>query len=53
MSFQQPTLPFETSAMKPFLSEEQLMVHYGQKHRRGSIDGCNSLPDNGFVAGQP
>ncbi len=32
MPFQQPPLPFAMNAMKPFLSEEQLMYHYGKHH---------------------
>jgi Fe-Mn family superoxide dismutase len=47
MSFQQPTLPFETSAMKPFLSEEQLMVHYS-KHHAAYFKNLNAL-----VEGKP
>ena len=42
MPFQQLPLPFEMNAMKPFLSEEQLMYHYG-KHHAAYFKNLNGL----------
>ena len=47
MPFQQPPLPFEMNAMKPFLSEEQLEYHYG-KHHAAYFKNLN-----GLVEGKP
>lgn len=47
MPFQQPPLPFAMNAMKPFLSEEQLMYHYG-KHHAAYFKNLNTL-----VEGKP
>jgi superoxide dismutase, Fe-Mn family len=47
MPFQQPPLPFPMNAMKPFLSEEQLMYHYG-KHHAAYFKNLN-----GLVEGKP
>jgi superoxide dismutase, Fe-Mn family len=47
MPFQQPPLPFAMSAMKPFLSEEQLTYHYG-KHHAAYFKNLN-----GLVEGKP
>jgi superoxide dismutase, Fe-Mn family len=47
MPFQQPPLPFPMDAMKPFLSEEQLMYHYG-KHHAAYFKNLN-----GLVEGKP
>ena len=47
MPFQQPPLPFAVSAMKPFLSEEQLTYHYG-KHHAAYFKNLN-----GLVEGKP
>jgi len=47
MTFQQPPLPFEMNAMKPFLSEEQLKYHYG-KHHAAYFKNLN-----GLVEGKP
>ena len=47
MPFQQPPLPFAMDAMKPFLSEEQLMYHYG-KHHAAYFKNLNAL-----VEGKP
>ncbi len=47
MPFQQPPLPFAMTAMKPFLSEEQLMYHYG-KHHAAYFKNLN-----GLVEGKP
>jgi len=45
--FQQPPLPFAMTAMKPFLSEEQLKYHYG-KHHAAYFKNLNNL-----VQGKP
>jgi Fe-Mn family superoxide dismutase len=42
MPFQQPPLPFAMTAMKPFLSEEQLTYHYG-KHHAAYFKNLNGL----------
>jgi superoxide dismutase, Fe-Mn family len=47
MPFQQPPLPFAMTAMKPFLSEEQLMYHYS-KHHAAYFKNLN-----GLVEGKP
>ncbi len=47
MPFQQPPLPFAMTAMKPFLSEEQLTYHYG-KHHAAYFKNLNAL-----VEGKP
>ena len=47
MPFQQPPLPFAMDAMKPFLSEEQLMYHY-TKHHAAYFKNLN-----GLVEGKP
>ena len=47
MPFQQPPLPFAMTAMKPFLSEEQLTYHYG-KHHAAYFKNLN-----GLVEGKP
>ncbi|HLA85660.1 MAG TPA: superoxide dismutase [Thermoguttaceae bacterium] len=47
MPFQQPPLPFPMNAMKPFLSEEQLLYHYG-KHHAAYFKNLNDL-----VQGKP
>jgi Fe-Mn family superoxide dismutase len=47
MPFQQPPLPFPMTAMKPFLSEEQLTYHYG-KHHAAYFKNLNAL-----VEGKP
>ena len=47
MPFQQPPLPFDMNAMKPFLSEEQLKYHYG-KHHAAYFKNLN-----GLVEGKP
>jgi superoxide dismutase, Fe-Mn family len=47
MPFQQPPLPFDMRAMKPFLSEEQLTYHYG-KHHAAYFKNLN-----GLVEGKP
>jgi superoxide dismutase, Fe-Mn family len=47
MPFQQPPLPFDMKAMKPFLSEEQLTYHYG-KHHAAYFKNLN-----GLVEGKP
>jgi len=47
MPFQQPPLPFAMTAMKPFLSEEQLQYHYG-KHHAAYFKNLNAL-----VEGKP
>lgn len=50
MSFQQPPLPFEMNAMKPFLSEEQLKYHYG-KHHAAYFKNLNALVEGKPEAG--
>jgi superoxide dismutase, Fe-Mn family len=47
MPFQQPPLPFAMTALQPFLSEEQLMYHYG-KHHAAYFKNLN-----GLVEGKP
>jgi superoxide dismutase, Fe-Mn family len=47
MPFQQPPLPFAMTAMKPFLSEEQLHYHY-DKHHAAYFKNLN-----GLVEGKP
>jgi superoxide dismutase, Fe-Mn family len=47
MPFQQPPLPFAMTALKPFLSEEQLTYHYG-KHHAAYFKNLN-----GLVEGKP
>jgi Fe-Mn family superoxide dismutase len=47
MPFQQPPLPFAMTAMKPFLSEEQLTYHYS-KHHAAYFKNLN-----GLVEGKP
>jgi Fe-Mn family superoxide dismutase len=47
MPFQQPPLPFAMTALKPFLSEEQLMYHYS-KHHAAYFKNLN-----GLVEGKP
>jgi Fe-Mn family superoxide dismutase len=47
MPFQQPPLPFAMNAMKPFLSEEQIMYHYS-KHHAAYFKNLN-----GLVEGKP
>jgi Fe-Mn family superoxide dismutase len=44
MPFQQPPLPFAMTAMKPFLSEEQLHYHY-DKHHAAYFKNLNALVD--------
>jgi superoxide dismutase, Fe-Mn family len=47
MPFQQPPLPFPMNSLIPFLSEEQLMYHYG-KHHAAYFKNLN-----GLVEGKP
>jgi superoxide dismutase, Fe-Mn family len=47
MPFQQPPLPFAMDLMKPFLSKEQLLYHYGKHH----ATYFKNL--NGLVEGKP
>ena len=47
MPFQQPPLPFALDALKPFLSEEQMMYHY-TKHHAAYFKNLNAL-----VEGKP
>ena len=44
MAFKQPELPFALNALSPFLSEEQMMYHYG-KHHAAYFNKLNSLID--------
>ena len=50
MPFQQPPLPFDMNAMKPFLSEEQLKYHYG-KHHAAYFKNLNALVEGKPEAG--
>jgi len=50
MPFQQPPLPFAMTAMKPFLSEEQLEYHYG-KHHAAYFKNLNALVEGKPEAG--
>jgi superoxide dismutase, Fe-Mn family len=47
MSFEQPKLPYALDALKPFLSEEQMMYHYN-KHHAAYFKNLN-----GLVEGKP
>lgn len=44
MSFKQPELPYALSALQPFVSEEQMMYHYG-KHHAAYFTNLNGLVD--------
>ncbi len=37
-----PPLPYDYKALEPFISEEQLTIHY-QKHHQAYINGANSI----------
>jgi superoxide dismutase, Fe-Mn family len=37
-----PKLPFDFDALKPFISEEQLKLHY-QKHHQAYVNGANAV----------
>jgi superoxide dismutase, Fe-Mn family len=50
MPFQQPPLPFAMDLMKPFLSKEQLMYHYG-KHHAAYFKNLNALVEGKPEAG--
>ncbi len=50
MPFEQPPLPFAMTALKPFLSEEQLMYHYG-KHHAAYFKNLNALVEGRPEAG--
>jgi len=52
MPFQQPPLPFAMDAMKPFLSEEQLMYHYS-KHHAAYFKNLNGLVEGKPEAAMP
>jgi superoxide dismutase, Fe-Mn family len=52
MPFQQPPLPFAMDAMKPFLSEEQLMYHYS-KHHAAYFKNLNGLVEGKPEANMP
>lgn len=52
MPFQQPPLPFPMDAMKPFLSEEQLMYHYS-KHHAAYFKNLNGLVEGKPEANMP
>ena len=52
MPFQQPPLPFAMTAMKPFLSEEQLTYHYG-KHHAAYFKNLNALVEGKPEASMP
>jgi superoxide dismutase, Fe-Mn family len=47
MSFEQPKLPYALDALRPFLSEEQMMYHYN-KHHAAYFKNLN-----GLVEGKP
>ncbi len=44
MSFKQPELPYALTALKPFVSEEQMSYHYG-KHHAAYFTNLNGLVD--------
>lgn len=44
MSFKQPQLPYDLSALAPFVSEEQMSYHYG-KHHAAYFTNLNGLVD--------
>jgi Fe-Mn family superoxide dismutase len=37
-----PKLPYDFDALKPYISEEQLKLHY-QKHHQGYVNGANAV----------
>jgi len=37
-----PTLPYDYSALVPFISEEQLKIHH-QKHHQAYVNGANAI----------
>jgi superoxide dismutase, Fe-Mn family len=39
-----PLLPFDENALEPFMSREQISIHYG-KHHQAYVDGANRLLD--------
>lgn len=44
MSFTLPKLPYELDALAPFLSKEQVEVHY-TKHHQGYVNNLNNLTE--------
>ena len=52
MPFQQPPLPYAMGAMKPFLSEEQIMYHY-TKHHAAYFKNLNGLVEGKPEANMP
>ncbi len=42
MAFTLPPLPFEMTALEPYMSEKTLSYHYG-KHHKGYVDTLNTL----------
>jgi Fe-Mn family superoxide dismutase len=37
-----PVLPYKTNALEPYISEEQLTIHY-QRHHQGYVNGANAI----------
>jgi Fe-Mn family superoxide dismutase len=37
-----PKLPYDYAALKPYISEEQLKIHY-EKHHQGYVNGANAI----------
>lgn len=42
MTYEQPTLPYQTDALEPVISRETIDYHYG-KHEKAYIDNLNKL----------
>ena len=45
MAFEQPKLPYALDALRPFLSQEQMMYHY-EKHQAAYFKNLNGLVEN-------
>ncbi len=52
MAFEQPNLPYALDALRPFLSEEQMMYHY-KKHQAAYFKNLNGLVENKPEASLP
>ncbi len=42
MSFEQPPLPYDSSALEPYISQKTMEFHYG-KHHKTYVDNLNNL----------
>ncbi len=40
--YELPALPYKYKDLEPYISEEQLRIHY-KKHHKGYVDGANSI----------